>query len=122
MSIRSLNRWLPAAKGAAMPALTAGEAVTPVTMNTEARVPQRADTGETRKPRKLHDAADLAALNALPGAGGTDIRMEMNFQVQGLDAATFKQKMKDCQKDFEALVRRVVDDMQHQKTRTAYAQ
>lgn len=90
-------------------------------LNEHARVPQRA-SDESRKPRKPpHGAEELSALNAMGGANG-DIRMEMNFQVQGLDAATFKQKMKDCQKDFEALVRRVVDDMQHQKTRTAYAQ
>lgn len=83
-----------------------------------ANVPQRAAKARPRQASAAH-APDLAQLSAM---SGTNISMDMHFQVQGLDAATFRQKISECRKDFEAIVRRVVEDMQHQKARTAYAQ
>lgn len=85
-----------------------------------ANVPQRAAKAASR-PRQASPAhaPDLARLAAM---SGSNISMDMQFQVQGLDAATFKQKINECRADFEAIVRRVVEDMQHQKARTAYAQ
>lgn len=85
-------------------------------------VPQRA-AAQNAAPRPRQASASQALdLEQLSAMSGTNISMDMQFQVQGLDSAVFRQKINECRKDFEAIVRRVVDDMQHQKTRTAYAQ
>lgn len=88
----------------------------------QVNVPQRA-AAQNAAPRPRQASASQALdLEQLSAMSGTSISMDMQFQVQGLDSATFRQKINECRKDFEAIVRRVVDDMQHQKTRTAYAQ
>lgn len=101
-----------AARPAQAPSGTAGKTT----------VPQRA-AAQNAAPRPRQASASQALdLEQLSAMSGTNISMDMHFQVQGLDAATFRQKISECRKDFEALVRRVVEDMQHQKARTAYAQ
>lgn len=88
----------------------------------QVNVPQRA-AAQNAAPRPRQASASQALdLEQLSAMSGTSISMDMQFQVQGLDSATFRKKINECRKDFEAIVRRVVDDMQHQKTRTAYAQ
>ncbi|MDE7064979.1 MAG: hypothetical protein K2O70_05840, partial [Desulfovibrionaceae bacterium] len=112
----------PTAKGPDMPALTARESITPATMGVNALVPQRAEreAGHSRSRKSVNEP--VPGLSDLNAQGGTSVTVPMTFTVYGLDAATFRQKMKECTSDFEAIVRRVVADMQHQKTRTAYAQ
>lgn len=85
-------------------------------------VPQRAAVQNAAPRPRQASASQTLDLEQLSAMSGTSISMDMHFQVQGLDSATFRQKIGECRKDFEAIVRRVVDDMQHQKTRTAYAQ
>ena len=85
-------------------------------------VPQRAAAHNAAPRSRQASASQTLDLEQLSAMSGTNISMDMQFQVQGLDSATFKQKIGECRKDFEAIVRRVVDDMQHQKARTAYAQ
>lgn len=85
-------------------------------------VPQRAAAHNAAPRSRQASASQTLDLEQLSAMSGTNISMDMQFQVQGLDSATFRQKINECRKDFEAIVRRVVDDMQHQKTRTAYAQ
>ena len=85
-------------------------------------VPQRAAASRAASGSLQASAAQALDLGQFSAMSGTNISMDMQFQVQGLDSTTFKQKIGECRKDFEAIVRRVVDDMQHQKARTAYAQ
>ena len=85
-------------------------------------VPQRAAAHNAAPRSRQASASQRLDLEQLSPMAGTNISMDMQFQVQGLDSAVFRQKINECRKDFEAIVRRVVDDMQHQKTRTAYAQ
>ncbi len=106
--------------------VTVGQAARPAPTSSgtagQVNVPQRA-AAQNAAPRSRQASASQALdLEQLSAMSGTNISMDMQFQVQGLDSATFKQKIGECRKDFEAIVRRVVDDMQHQKTRTAYAQ
>ncbi len=101
-----------AARPAQAPSGTAGKTT----------VPQRAAAQNAAPRPRQASASQTLDLEQLSAMSGTNISMDMQFQVQGLDSATFKQKIGECRKDFEAIVRRVVDDMQHQKTRTAYAQ
>lgn len=86
-------------------------------------VPQRG-AAERNAAQKVDRQSVGAGMNleSLAGMGGTSISMDMQFQVQGLDGTVFRQKIQECRKDFESIVRRVVEEMQHQKTRTAYAQ
>ncbi|PWL59079.1 MAG: hypothetical protein DBY37_10635 [Desulfovibrionaceae bacterium] len=102
-----------------------GQAAFPVSTSSgtagQVNVPQRA-AAQNAAPRPRQASASQALdLEQLSAMSGTNISMDMQFQVQGLDSAVFRQKINECRKDFEAIVRRVVDDMQHQKTRTAYA-
>ncbi|MDL2279067.1 phage tail tape measure protein [Desulfovibrio sp. OttesenSCG-928-G11] len=69
--------------------------------------------------------------SALPGgaatySGGeikseTNISLSMNFDVKGLDEGEFRKKIEGYRSDFEKIVKRVVGDMEHNKTRLAYA-
>ena len=103
----------PAEVSSAPPTVGQTARPTPAPSGTAGRanVPQRAAKAASR-PRQASpaQAPDLARLAAMSGA---NISMDMQFQVQGLDAATFKQKISECRADFEAIVRRVVEDMQH---------
>lgn len=129
----------PLGQGAAMPAPAAPaealESSAPATVGQAARpaqapsgtagkttVPQRATTSRAAPRPRQASASQALDPEQLSAMSGTNISMDMHFQVQGLDAATFRQKISECRKDFEAIVRRVVEDMQHQKARTAYAQ
>ncbi len=112
---------MPAAPAAG----TVGQAALPVPTSSgtagQVNVPQRA-VPDAARPSRQSSSAQALDLGQLSAMSGTSISMDMQFQVQGLDSATFRQKINECRKDFEAIVRRVVDDMQHQKARTAYAQ
>ncbi len=105
----------PQAQQARPASVPSGMAAAPI-------VPQRAAAERASAQRASRHPPSGADMAALSGLGGTNISMDMQFQVQGLDVTVFRQKIQECRKDFEALVRRIVDDMQHQKTRTAYAQ